>query len=111
VLGEDGQPPVGLRDGPHLTAVVWKLMIEAGCGDVEAHPRIVQGHLGDQLRAVVREEDLLVLGSRGRSGLAGLLPGGTTTEVAESARCPVAVVRTGQARREIHQRRTHYARG
>lgn len=54
----------------------------------------------DATSALLRESDAafaLVVGSRGRGGLAGMLLGSTGLEVAARARCPVVVVRAGGA--------------
>ena len=40
-----------------------------------------------------REVDLVVVGTRGRSGLVELIVGSTTLEVLAHAHCPVAVIR------------------
>ena len=109
VLGRDDLPPPALRDGNNLTALVWRLVSEAGSGDLEIHPRWLRGHPSTQLRGAVGPDDLLALGSRGRGGAIELLAGSTSMPVAESAPCPVVVVQAGQARREIHQRRAQPA--
>ena len=66
-------------------------------------PTLLVGGTWRKLVEFVHPEDLLVLGSRGGSGLPGLI-GSTSTAVGQHACCPVVVVREGQARRETHQR-------
>lgn len=112
VLGSDGQPPLPLRGPEPLEDRLAVLLSEAGADGLTVLPRVASGRPAEQLRGLVEPTDLLVVGSQGRSPLAGLLSGGTSTPVAESARCPVAVVRAGQVRRETHQRRARalYAR-
>jgi nucleotide-binding universal stress UspA family protein len=51
------------------------------------------GGAARSLLEFVREDDLLVLGSRGRGGFRGLLLGSVSQQVAEHAACPVIVVR------------------
>lgn len=63
----------------------------AGGTDVQAHVRL--GNPVVELLAVARPQDLLVVGSRGRGGFAGLLLGSVSTQVAQHAPCPVLVVR------------------
>lgn len=58
-------------------------------------PEVVSGHAGAELIALVQPQDVLVLGSRGRGGFAGLLLGSTSTSVAQHAPCPVVVLRSG----------------
>jgi nucleotide-binding universal stress UspA family protein len=59
---------------------------------VVVHPLVVEGHPTDVLLEVAREADLLVVGSRGRRELAGLLLGSVSQRCAERAPCPVVVV-------------------
>jgi nucleotide-binding universal stress UspA family protein len=63
----------------------------AGASDVEADVRV--GHPVVELLRIARPQDLLVVGSRGRGGFAGLLLGSTSTQLAQHAPCPVLVVR------------------
>jgi nucleotide-binding universal stress UspA family protein len=62
----------------------------AGATDVQAE--VLVGHPAERLLAAARPQDLLVVGSRGRGGFAGLLLGSTSTSVAQHATCPVVVV-------------------
>ena len=59
---------------------------------VPVHRIVVEGHPTDVLLEVARDADLLVVGSRGRGELAGLLLGSVSQRCAERASCPVVVV-------------------
>ena len=61
--------------------------------EVDARQRLVNGAPARSLLSAVTEMDLLVVGSRGRGGFAGLLLGSTSLAVLHHASCPVAVVR------------------
>lgn len=63
----------------------------AGAADVQAH--VLVGQPTAQLLTAARPQDLLVVGSRGRGGFAGLLLGSTSTQLVQHAPCPVLVVR------------------
>jgi nucleotide-binding universal stress UspA family protein len=56
------------------------------------HPMVVEGHTTTALLELAREADLLVVGSRGRGELTGLLLGSVSQRCAERATCPVVVV-------------------
>lgn len=64
-----------------------------------AHPgvpvetMVVEGHPAPALVAASGQADLLVVGSRGHGGLAGLLLGSVSEHCVTNAHCPVMVVR------------------
>lgn len=60
---------------------------------VRVRPRTRQGHPAEVLIEESVESDLLVVGTRGRGGFAGLVLGSVSQHVAAYARCPVTVVR------------------
>ncbi len=60
---------------------------------VVARPIVLEGHPADTLVRQSKDADLLVLGARGRGGVAGLLMGSTADHCTQHAACPVLVVR------------------
>ena len=54
--------------------------------------RVTTGRPAEELVKASREADLLVVGSRGRGGFAGLLAGSVSTQVVQHAACPVVIV-------------------
>lgn len=62
--------------------------------DVEVRQQIVRAEPVELLTKDSAGADLLVVGSRGRGGFAGLLLGSVSRHVLQLADCPVAVVRT-----------------
>jgi nucleotide-binding universal stress UspA family protein len=61
---------------------------------VSCFPRVVEGHAGSVLLDGAKEATLLVVGSRGRGELAGMLLGSVSHQVLHHSPCPVTVVPT-----------------
>lgn len=59
---------------------------------VEVTGSVAEGNPVEVLLNASRDADLLVVGSRGRGGLAGLLLGSVSQRCVERATCPVVVV-------------------
>ena len=59
---------------------------------VEIEREIVEGTAAEVLVDAATERDLLVVGSRGHGGFAGLLLGSVSQQCAHHARCPVVIV-------------------
>lgn len=55
-------------------------------------PRVAEGPAAQILLEAAKGADLLVVGSRGRGGFAGLLLGSVSQQVAHHAPCPVVIV-------------------
>ncbi len=62
--------------------------------DVEIERRVLEGAPGVVLVEESRAADLLVVGSRGHGGFAGLLLGSVSQQCAHHATCPVVILRT-----------------
>ena len=67
----------------------------AGGDDVKVTPVLVQGNPAELIVEASRGADLLVVGSRGRGGFAGMLLGSVSAQCAHHAVCPVVIVRRG----------------
>jgi nucleotide-binding universal stress UspA family protein len=75
-------------------------MLEAELGSVseeaegvDVRTRLVYGMPAPTLVDMAQDAELLVVGSRGRGGFAGLLLGSVSQECAAHALCPVAIIR------------------
>ena len=62
---------------------------------VTIHRRTVSGPAAMALIEMSEDADLIVLGSRGHGGFAGLVLGSVSQQVVSHAHCPVVVVREG----------------
>jgi nucleotide-binding universal stress UspA family protein len=82
-------------------AILEQALLELGAvDDVEVERVIVQGSPARALIDAASERDLLVVGSRGHGGFAGLLLGSVSQQCAQHARCPVVIVRAPAAAKE-----------
>lgn len=61
---------------------------------VPVHLFVAQGDVSEALIHASKDADLLVLGSRGRGGFAGLRLGSVSQECVAHAKCPVVIVRS-----------------
>jgi nucleotide-binding universal stress UspA family protein len=59
---------------------------------LSCEPRVVEGHAAAVLLEEAREATLLVVGSRGRGEIAGMLLGSVSRQILNHARCPVTAV-------------------
>lgn len=64
--------------------------------DVVVRRTVTRGRASDELLAFADRAQLIVVGSRGRGGLAGMLLGSTSQALMSYALCPVLVTRAGE---------------
>jgi nucleotide-binding universal stress UspA family protein len=77
-------------------------VVEAALGTAELEgidvdSSVVEGPAAESLLAAAEGADLLVVGSRGHGGFAGLLLGSVSQQCAQHAPCPVVIVRAPAA--------------
>ena len=95
---ESSREDSGREDGA-LAARARKTLSELVAGERERWPRVgveevvEVGHPVRVLSDLSEDCDLMVVGSRGRGGFAGLLLGSVSRDMVSHSRCPVAVVR------------------
>jgi nucleotide-binding universal stress UspA family protein len=61
--------------------------------DVSLERHVIQGRAAQAILEAAEDADLVVVGSRGHGGFAGLLLGSVSSQVAHHAHCPVTIVR------------------
>jgi len=97
--------PVKLGE-PHFQNAIDKIMVQANAllepfrsmltgQGVDIADLIIEGPAGEKICEVARNEscEMIIMGSRGRSDLKGLLLGSVAHRVLQQASCPVLVVR------------------
>jgi nucleotide-binding universal stress UspA family protein len=94
----------GLYDREELEQAGKSFLIErvsaiAPSPKVPLLPLVAEGDPAESLLAAAKDANLLVLGTRGRSRLAGFLLGSVSSQCAAAAQCPVLLVKAppGQA--------------
>lgn len=89
--------PEGYRPDDDAASVLKTALVEA-FGENRPpglRERVVAGNPAQVLTEASRDATMVVVGSRGHGGFAGLLIGSVSSYVAEHAACPVLVIRRG----------------
>lgn len=90
-----GFPTIPDVDLAHNATMIQKLALDQVDvpEGVAVERRVVEGHPAHELVGRSSGADLLVVGSRGRGGFAGMLLGSVSGHVCAHSACPVVVVR------------------
>jgi nucleotide-binding universal stress UspA family protein len=88
-----------------------RMMTEIGAEaeGIEIEREVIEGGAAEVLVDSVSEGDLLVVGSRGHGGFAGLLLGSISHQCVHHAPCPVVVVHAPKPRSPLHADRDKLA--
>ena len=95
-VGSGSAPPGEVPDFSQRAAEELLKVIKEELGEnlpVLTQPRVKQGNPAEVLIEQSASADLLVVGTRGHGGFAGLVLGSVSQHVAAYAHCPVTVVR------------------
>ena len=91
------QPPLSGQEFEAEAHTVAELEVDkvlgADRGSLDLEICVVEGPASLRLLEWDRAADMIVVGSRGRGGFAGLLLGSVSQHLAEHARCPVVIMR------------------
>jgi len=94
-----GLPYLGLSFDPTGIEHEARALLEATIGSVDTaglatpvEPIVVNGGAASAILETAKDADLVVVGSRGRGGFAGLLLGSVGSQVAQEATCAVVVI-------------------
>jgi nucleotide-binding universal stress UspA family protein len=86
-------PDTGIRQDAVLAVEQAVAAVRGAHPDVVVTGSVIDGPAVSTLRRLSEDARLLVVGSRGLGGFAGLLAGSVATGMAANARCPVVVIR------------------
>ena len=93
-----GEPNLQQAINARLTeaqGILQKAVEAVGDVPAEIHTELIEGNAAESIIEVAktRESSVIVMGSRGLGGLAGLVLGSTSQKVVSHAPCPVLIVR------------------
>ncbi|MEO5779800.1 MAG: universal stress protein [Arthrobacter oryzae] len=86
----------GLNDSFHAAEHIQANALKTVSGDgVDIAGQVIRGSPAPALLDAAKDADLLIVGSRGQGGFAGLNLGSVSAQVSHHALCPVLIVRPG----------------
>lgn len=106
-LGAAAADPAVLADGAAETLERVLDEVRADDWGVPVERRVLRGRAGDVLLRVADTGGLVVVGSRGRGGLTGVVLGSVAQQLVRDAACPVVVVPSASAPRRVRSALHH----